>query len=193
MSVIVAIKENGIVYMGADTQATMGNKKENLLNETAFKIVKLNNGILVGFCGSYKIKQEILSDESIFTLDENKTLTKHHIVNHIVPKLSKWLKKFDKNEALEIGVDFLIAHNDNLYQISSTLDIVKINNITKIGSGKGCVDYALTYFKFLPIKERISKALAESANITEGVSGPYVLIDTIDKIYEIIDLKGENH
>ena len=193
MSVIVAVKENGIVYMGADSQATMGKKKENILNETAFKIVKLNNEILVGFCGSYSIKQQILSDESIFTLDENKQLTKHHIVNYIVPKLSKWLKKSDKNETMELGVDFLLAHNDNLYQISSTLDIVKINNVAKIGSGKGCVDYALTCFKFLPMKERILKALAGSANITEGVSGPYVLIDTKDKTYEIIDLKGENH
>ena len=36
MSVIVALKENETIYMGADTQITAGNKKENGLNESSF-------------------------------------------------------------------------------------------------------------------------------------------------------------
>ena len=66
MSVIVAVKENGVVYMGADTQTTSGRKKHNGLNETAFKIHRLENGILVGFCGKVAAKQTTLSLQGLF-------------------------------------------------------------------------------------------------------------------------------
>ena len=61
MSVIVAIKENGVVYMGADSQTTTGRRKLNDLNETAYKITRFENGMLVGFCGRVAAKQAILS------------------------------------------------------------------------------------------------------------------------------------
>ena len=192
MSVVIAVKENGVIYMGTDTQVTSGNKKENELNKNSFKIALLDNGLLVGVCGNYGLKQQIIADKSIFTLDENNMLTKQHIVKNIIPKLSYWVKKSDTNNT-ELEVSFLLSHKDNLYFIGHELNVIKINNFAKIGSGKGCVDYALSCFTHLPIKERVLKALVESANITEGVSGPYVLIDTKHKEFEIIDLKGENH
>ena len=49
MSVIVAIKEDGVVYMGADSQTTAGMRKRSYLNETGFKIIRLENGMLVIF------------------------------------------------------------------------------------------------------------------------------------------------
>ena len=59
MCVIVAIKESGVVYMGADTQTTTGRRKRNGLNETSFMITRLENGMLVGFCGKVAAKQAI--------------------------------------------------------------------------------------------------------------------------------------
>ena len=193
MSVVIAIKENGVIYMGSDTQVTSGNKKENELNTNSLKIALLDNGLLVGVCGKYGLKQQIIADKSIFTLDKNNMLTKQHIVTNIIPKLSRWVKKSDKANDTELEVSFLLAHDNNLYFIGHELNVVKINNFAKIGAGKGCVDYALSSFNYLPARERIIKALVESANITESVSGPYVLIDTKHKEFEIIDLKGENH
>jgi ATP-dependent protease HslVU (ClpYQ) peptidase subunit len=193
MSVVIAIKENGVIYMGTDTQVTSGNKKENELNKTSLKIALLDNGLLVGACGKYGLKQQIIADKSIFTLDKNNMLTKQHIVTNIIPKLSRWVKKSDKANYTELEVSFLLAHDNNLYFIGDELNVIKINNFAKIGAGKGCVDYALSCFNYLPARERIIKALVESANITESVSGPYVLIDTKHKEFEIIDLKGENH
>ena len=193
MSVVIAIKENGVIYMGADTQVTSGNKKENELNTNSLKIALLDNGLLVGVCGKYGLKQQIIADKSIFTLDKNNMLTKQHIVTNIIPKLSRWVKNSDKANYTELEVIFLLAHDNILYFIGDELNVIKINNFAKIGAGKGCVDYALSCFNYLPARERIIKALAESANITESVSGPYVLIDTKHKEFEIIDLKGENH
>ena len=115
MSVVIAIKENGVIYMGTDTQVTSGNKKENELNANSLKIALLDNGLLVGACGKYGLKQQIIADKSIFTLDKNNMLTKQHIVTNIIPKLSRWVKKSDKDNDTELEVSFLLAYNDNLY------------------------------------------------------------------------------
>ena len=45
MSVIVAVKENGVVYMGADSQTTTGKRKFTRLSEGFHKITRLKNGI----------------------------------------------------------------------------------------------------------------------------------------------------
>ena len=80
MSVIVAIKENGVVYMGADSQTTAGRRKYSYLNETSFKIARLDKGILVGFCGRVAARQAILAMKDVFTLDEHGGLTKRHFI-----------------------------------------------------------------------------------------------------------------
>ena len=43
MSVIIAYKHKGIVYMGADTQITSGCDKINAVSECNYKITKLSN------------------------------------------------------------------------------------------------------------------------------------------------------
>ena len=55
------------------------------------------------------------------------------------------------------------------------------------------MDYALFAMPTIPVKERLLKALIESAKHTESVSGPYVLIDTKNLEYEVVDKGGENH
>lgn len=194
MSVIVAIKENGVVYLGADTQTTIGTKRRKTsLHETNFKINKLENGILLGFCGLVAKKQEILSIKKIFTLDENGCMNKEHIVKNIIPKLVRGLNKEDGEWCL--GVTILLAYKDSMYYINSLLEVVKLNDYAKIGSGSSYVDYAIlsTKGKGIPVKERLLKALTESAKRCDAVCGPYVLIDTKDLQYEIIDMGGENY
>ena len=190
MSVIVAVKENGVVYMGADTQTSAGKIKYNFINETEYKIKRLDNGVLIGFCGSVAAEQVISKD--IFTLDEDGRLTKAHIVKEIIPKLIDKMGQIGEIEKGEMNVSALIAHNEALYRINSNLDVIKLNENGKAGSGLYYVDYALS-LKDLPVRERILKALVESARRTDTVSGPFILIDTKNKTYEIVDMGGENY
>ena len=193
MSVIVAIKENGVVYLGADTQTSAGRKKHNHLNETGYKIVRLDNGILVGFCGRVASKQVILAIKEIFTLDENDTLTKKHIVKEIVPKLVNKMEQIGDEESGSLDVSILLAYKDKMYKITSNLDVVHLNEIASTGAGRYYVHYALFGMPNLPVKERLLKALVESARRTESVAGPYVLIDTKNLEYEVVDKRGENY
>ena len=115
MSVIVAIKENGVVYMGADSQTTTGRRKRNGLNETAFKITRLENGMLVGFCGRVAAKQAILSMEDVFVLDKEGGLNKKHIVKEIVPKLVDKMQLIGDEDSGALDVCILLAYKDKLY------------------------------------------------------------------------------
>lgn len=188
MSVIVAIKKNGVVYMGADTQTTTGSYMSVSANEASVKINKLPNGILAGFCGRVAAKQGILSMDNVFTLDENGKLTKSHIVNQIIPRLSDKLCVFGDEESGELDVSIILAHKDSLYRISSDLSVIKLNEYAVSGAGRDYTYYALKSLPITDPKERILKCLCESARRCDSVSAPFVLIDTKHLEYE---MKGD--
>ena len=73
-------------------------------------------------------------------------------------------------------------HRDSLDIVSQ--DFLKI---------KYFLDYYLQERKDLPVKKRIIKSLMASAKRCDSVCGPYVLIDTKNLEYEIIDMGGENY
>lgn len=192
MSVIVAIKEEGVVYMGADTQTTAGQHKYNHINDTAFKVLKLENGILVGFCGRVAARQTILSTKGVFTLDSRGELTKKHIVKEIVPKLVDKMEQIGVDENGAMDVSLLVAHKDKLYRITVELDVIALNEYGVAGAGMNYTYYALS-LKDLPVRERLLKALIESAKRSDSVGGPYLFIDTKKLEYEVIDMGVNNH
>ena len=193
MSVIVVVKENGVVYMGADSQTTTGRRKRNGLNETAFKITRLENGMLVGFCGKVAAKQAILSMEDVFVLDKEGGLNKKHIVKEIVPKLVDKMQLIGDEESGALDVSILLAYKDKLYRITSGLDVLNLNECGRTGAGADFTNWYLFGEKNLSIRERILKALMASAKRTESVGGPYVLIDTKSQEFEVVDMGGDNH
>ena len=193
MSVIVAIKENGVIYMGADSQTTAGRRKYISLTEDSHKIVKLKNGMLVGFCGSVGARQTILAMEDIFTLDEEGRLTKKHILRNITPKLVDKMEQIGDERRGSMDVSILLAYKDQLYRISQGLNVLHLNEVGKSGSGADYADYPLWNRRDLPVRERILRSLISSAKRTESVCGPYVLIDTEKQEYEIVDMGGENY
>ena len=193
MSVIVAIKENGVVYMGADTQTTSVRRKRNGLNEAAFKIVRFENGMLVGFCGKVVAKQTIISMKNVFFLDEEGKLDKRHIVKEIVPKLIDNIGLIGDEKSGTLNVSIMLAYKDKLYRITSNLDVLKLNEYGVIGSGLNYAHWCTIEKGDLSVRERILRALVASAKRTETVGGPYILIDTQKQEYEIIDMGGSNY
>lgn len=187
MSVIVAIKENGVIYMGADSQSSMVSSKCTRLNEIGFKITRFANGVLVGFCGRAATAQAITAMPDLFVLDEQGKLTKKHIVTQIIPKIVGELDQLGDEEYGTIEVSMLIAHQDQLYRITDELDVIHINNAVSIGAGMHFTNYALFCMTDVSVRDRILSALRESANWVESVGGPFVLIDTQTLQYEIVE------
>ena len=192
MSVIVAIREGNTVYMGADSQRSSNIRISRGFNESFYKITRFENGILAGFCGTAADKQRILSEKDIFTLDEDGALTKKHIVNSVIPKLIDMLDEISDDRG-RMNVDILLTHKEKIYMISSNLKVLRCVDCVALGSGAKFTSYAMHAMKNLPVRERILCALKTAAKRADGVSGPYVLIDTKNREYEVVDLGGENH
>ena len=189
MSVVIAIIENGVVYMGADTQTTAGKLAYRIQAPVEYKIQRLENGILAGLCGSKSVAQQLVAQIDIFTLDENGSLTRAHIAKNIVPAVEKVLKQRDKD--MEASASVLLAYKDKMFVINSSADVFKYNEYTAIGSGSVYTHYALFDKKDLPVRERMLFALNASASRSDSVSAPFTLIDTQNMEFETVNEKGE--
>lgn len=188
MTVVVAIKENGTVYMGADTQSSRENQKESSLNK--FKISKLKNGILIGFSGRVDSIQLLLENEDMFSLDKDGNFIKKHIVNEIIPKMYEVLDKngkIDDNGTMCLSI--ILAYKNSIYQITDGFIVYAMEKTATIGSG-GCIAKYPLINEREPVHERIIDALRKSTRRDSSVGAPYVLIDTENLEFEVTDDSG---
>ena len=187
MSVIVAIKSGDAIYMGCDTQTTSGKDKENRLQESTFKISKLRSGMLVGICGKVAAHQSVCDDESVFEI-ENGELTKKEIVNNIILKIKAKLKDIagDTSENERMPISIILAYKDKLFEVMRDYLVVGIEDYCSKGSG--CVYTFSSLANIgLPIRERLLSGLRTSAKYCTSVSKPFVLIDTKELKYRIVE------
>ncbi len=188
MSVIVAIKNEDVIYMGCDTLTSTGNDKEYRLQESAFKISKLQSGMLVGICGNVVVHQCLCADESIFDI-EGDTLTKKDIVNNIIPRIKERLYNMtsELTEPEEMPISIIVAYKDKMFRIFSYYLVLGIEDYCAIGAGSDYTFASLSN-KDLQIRERVVGGLKTSAKYSIAVSKPFVLIDTKNLEYEIVEM-----
>ena len=157
------------------------------LNDVGFKIKRLDNGILLGLCGSVRIEQVIAYTKDLFTLDKDGKLTKEHLMNEVICELydrlgERGLLKGDGR----MDASFLVAYGDTLYQVRGDFHVIKRTDYAAIGSGLDRALYALSERKDLPVRERMLMGVSMSADKVASVSGPFVFIDTQRQEFDVI-------
>ena len=186
MSLVIAVKKDGVVYMGADTQTTYGgHERRSHLSQGNMKIQRLSNGIVLGRVGSVHNLQYVWAHPEWFTLPDDGVLTKRHVVTEIMPQIYRCYQDnnlFDKDgkEApLSTGEEFFLAHRDKLFWINSRLGVMQIEHYMAIGAGEGFVQYGLEHMDMQkPILAEIKRLLKIGEACCVSVSGPFALIDT---------------
>lgn len=193
MSLVVAIKKDDIVYLGADTRTTRGEIIRSNLLEENLKIHHMGS-CFVGAVGSVASSQILLNHPEWFEL-KGKPLTKKFIVQNIIPKyydLVKEMDKFDKedmNSSLPKSESvFLVTDGKKLFRIDSDFEVVELSRYGQIG----CSEIIALTLIFSVIddcspNEMILKALRESAYRDNGVGAPFVLINTRDNKFEFVE------
>ena len=197
MSLIIGIKKNNVVYLGADTQITGESRKifPTQTNKNNFKIFKIK-GLKNCFCGvtgSYanmsiikalNFKKDITCDNMVINYD--------FIVNTFIQKIIGTLisyKKIDllKGDDLDIDNAFLLAQNDKLFFIGSDFSVIEVDSYFAIGSGSRDVQSILyeNYKKETPEKN-IYKALDFSSKIDLFVSEPFIIVNTAENKIKIL-------
>lgn len=191
MSLVVAYKRNGVVYMGADSQSTCGTSIERLLYDNGFKISRMSNGMLVGVCGRVLCHQRIVARKKWFDIPEGETFDKQYIVKKIIPELNELMNSFEKedetcNSSMEVSI--LIAWKDRIFFIESDYIVYECVEYAAIGAGATSARYLLSRIgEGDDVREGLLKALRSGAHFDSTVSAPFVFIDTERAQYEIVE------
>lgn len=185
MSVVVAIKKDGVVYIGADTQTTTGSAKANYTKESNLKIITLENGIVLGHVGAVARKNIFFHSKNVFPkLKLKNGLTKEVIVEQLLPLLKK--DKVFCNDDGHVEISAVLAYKDRLFKIKNEV-VTEIGRYCAIGAG---YDFAWAHLedgwkKHDPVS-LLHKALDASARNIPSVSAPFVVVNTKDLSIEVI-------
>ena len=194
MSLVVAVKHEGVVYLGADTRTTRGERVRATVAEDDLKIHRLGD-CLVGGAGSVASIQIMTSHPEWFDL-RGKPLTKKYIVQRIIPKYYELVKELDKLENLDsdsdvpkCGCSFLMTDGAKIFRVDNDFEVIELLSYGQIG----CTErIALTFLLNMPKgadpDEMILKALRNSAYRNDGVGAPYVLINSKDRRFKMVEV-----
>jgi len=199
MSVVVAIKENGKVYFGCDSQVTSGGCRTTLKNPNNYKIWKVNDvdNCIMGSVGALRDACVVRTMDNLVT-DYN--IFKHHIsfdfvVNKVVPDIREKLEeaKYLKKEAPFTYMDsvYLFAYQDQLYLIGEDCSVIEIEDYVAIGSGKNEAIGSLVSTDGEEPVSRIIRAIKASAANDIYVDYPIIITDTETNKFAVITEKNE--
>lgn len=195
MSVIVGIKENGKVYIGADSQVTKGTTRLTCSNVHNCKIWAVRNvpNCLMAHVGACRDANRIrllncLIDE--YDLEKDR-VNFSYVVKTIVPKIVKELRdcEFLSGDSPVPSMDssYLFAYKDKLYTIGFDCCVIEVDGSVALGSGEDQALGSLVSTEGESPRSRIIKAIRASVASDIYVNYPIVLSDTETGQIEVIN------
>lgn len=174
MTCIIGLKENGKVWIGADSAVSDGWEIRTLNENKVFKVGEL----LFGFAGSPRIMQIIqyhlaLSQSNAYHDDRT------FLVRVLVEDMRAILETYgiDK-DSYDLGKSScIVGYRGEIYTIYSDFQLHSVNdNLLAIGSGSSYALGAMHVLKELEPKKRILKALEASAYFATTVQKPFKVL-----------------
>lgn len=188
MSVVIAIKENGVTYMAADTQISFGDSKRHLKSDSLQKIwavadtpncimggVGLARDLnLIRYCTS-----ELIPEASVLKNEINVGT----IMLNTVPVIFESIRNYTQlvtgcDKDIPINSEFVLAYKDKIFDIAPDGTVEEVEDYIAIGSGADAALGSLKHTTDEPVYDRLIKALDAAAESNLYVSEPYVCMDT---------------
>lgn len=201
MSVVVAIKKDGKVFLGADSQVTKGGTRQTLKNPNNYKIWKVKGAdhCLMAHVGAVREANAIriignMIDELTLLRDEvDFDYVVGSIVPHILDRLKDWNFIPDSGSAFgSMDSDFLFVYRDHLFLISHDASVIEIDDSVAIGSGAPEAIGSVLSTEHLPPQKRIIQAIKASAAADIYVDYPIILTDTESTEFTVVTEKNEH-
>ena len=195
MSVVVGIKKDNVVYLGADSQVTRGGTRVSLSNPNNYKIWKVRgvDNCLMAHVGNLRDACVIrIIDNLIREIDiVHDCINFEYVVKRIVPYIIDELKNYNyisKEGKFEyMDSRFLFAYKDMLFTIGSDSSVIEVDDCVAIGSGEcQAIGSLVTTVDEDDSKSRIIKAIKSSAASDIYVDYPIVLANTKDTEFDVI-------
>jgi ATP-dependent protease HslVU (ClpYQ) peptidase subunit len=192
---LVAIKKDGIVYMGADSQVSCGGTRSTLSNPNNYKIWAMQDvdNCLMGSVGALRANNvmKVADDLIPEIVDLKGAVSFRFVVRHLVPRMFDELDEYkllakDRDDAVHMDASFLLAYHDRLYSIDRYGCVIEVDDFCAIGSGSCEALGSLLSSKNVddPV-ERIKMAIKASAAHDIYVDYPIVISDTEDTEFKV--------
>ena len=202
MSVVIAIKEKDCIYMGCDSQVTIGSGKRTLKSVNNFKIWKVDGypNCLMGGVGNFRdlcflrCTPEIIPEMRLAT----NSLDYGTVVTQVVPAIWQTLVAYGLYQDKPLVVDdnrgtgainsqFLLGCGTSLYNIGADGTVEEIEDYIAIGSGEDLANGSLktTEDSNLSAEERIAAAIDAASRGNAYVSNPIIIADTKSEGFSI--------
>ena len=200
MSVVVAIKEGGKIYIGADSQVTRGGSRVTQQNPNNYKIWKVDGGknCLMAHVGNIRDANVVrLMDNVVDDVDEYLgRVDFKFVVKYVVPQIIKRLKEAHylriKDDYLDyLDSSFLFAYKDKLYHINSDASVLEVDDFCAVGSGASEAVGSLLSTQGENSVSRIIKAIKASATTDIYVDYPIIISDTESTEFHVVTEKNE--
>lgn len=188
MSVVIAIKENGVTYMAADTQISFGDSKRHLKSDSLQKVWAVTDtpncimgGVglardlnLIRYCTS-----ELIPEASVLKNEINVGT----IMLNTVPAIFESIRTYTQlvtgcDKDIPINSEFVLAYKDKIFDIAPDGTVEEVEDYIAVGSGADAALGSLKHTVDEPVYDRLIKALDAAAESNLYVSEPYVCIDT---------------
>lgn len=195
MSVVVAIKKDGVIYMGADSQVSRGGTRATLSNPNNYKVWAVDNvdNCLMGSVGTLRATNIIrVADDLIPEMvDIKEAVVFRFVVKHLVPRMMGELDEYhaltkDNEDLPNMSASFLLAYHDRLFSIDSYGCVIEVDDFCAIGSGASEALGSLlsTVDEEDPV-ERIKAAIKASAAHDIYVDYPIVVSNTANTKFQV--------
>ena len=190
MSLVIAVKNNSVVYFGSDSQTTSGLSKINQISTDNLKVTKLKNDVLISGTGDCRTTQEIRRNAKLQEILGNNKITKEFLVKKYLPAM---IEKLDNagliltkdNGTAEMNGGILIAQKDKLFYIKDNFLVFEIEKYVAMGSAQ---DLTLSPLLHLDYSKDINEQLLEIFHIAvkydSGISSPFYFVNTQTMEYE---------
>ena len=190
MSLVIAQIKDGVVYMGADTQGSIGaNYKRNSLSGSNRKIILMPHGVLVGMTGSVQNGEILCAHKEWFDDLEHEKLTKEFLVTRIVPKFYNELKMYGalkKETPADSETTLMFAQEDRLFTMRDDFSVTVVPMFDAIGCGFAAAVAVYETDKTSPVKDKMLLALRLASEHDATISPPFVFIDTKQLEFETV-------
>jgi len=197
MSVVVALKHDGVIYMGCDSQVSDSRSKYTLSNPNNYKIWKLKGYeeyCIFGGVGSLRdinlmrISGDLVDELAILKDKVNFD----YVVEKLVSNMFGLLDRYDRlrkseDESKRMSSSYVFSYKYGLFEIAFDGSVIEIDDYTAIGSGSDIALGSLnTTYAMDPI-ERIILAIESSCKTNLYVNYPIVITNSKSKELVLID------
>ena len=178
MTCVVAIRHNGFIYLGGDSQGTSGHSSASRIDPKVFR----NGTSLIGYTTSFRMGQLLEHGLKLPEPKPDQTIMNFMCIDFI-DAVRNVLSDggFEKKEnEVRTGGNFIVAYGGEIFEVDSDYQVWRpIKPYLAIGSGADIAIGALCAMenlKELSGKARVHTALSAAAEFNSTVSAPFQII-----------------